>query len=428
MNNQEMMPENSDAQRKSILRILNASVFLQTQMFLLPVLLLFYQHNGLSVGDFFLFQGIFSLMGLLLELPAGYLGDLFPKKYVLMMSYSFFILRLLLWIFFAHYGYWILLMGEVLYAAQKASFSGASDGYVYEYLKSRNISEKMLKHYGKLNFFMSIGTALSSLSGAWLYQTVSEWSVAKYHQDYGFCVLLAMELILNLSAFYLLILLPSVQKPAHKHESLREVYSNFFNIIKWTAQSQKIRYHIIYSGLLSSITLVFVWSFQPIMKLLAFPVSVFGVVYFINHLFRALSSFYLEKIRKIFTFAKLSLLVFVLFIFCFIMTFVILNIQPLPIYVNMLYFVFVTFTIGLQLSLSLSNTSRIHEIVPQEMRATIASIGIASGRMFAGFFFVLLKILLDGLSTQASLWICFGFYIVFAIPLKWVYSISSKEQ
>ena len=422
------MQKNYDTSLKNVLRILNASVFLQTQMLLLPVLLLFYQHNGLSVGDFFLFQGIFSLMGLLLELPAGYLGDLFSKKHILMLSYSFFIVRLILWIFFAHYGYWILLFGEVLYAAQKASFSGVADGYVYEYLKSHNISEKMLKHYGKLIFFISVGTSVSSLSGAWLYQTVSQWSMAKYHYDYGFCVLLLIELILNLSAFYLLTLLPNVRKSTRKIKSLKQIYADFFDIIKWAARNRKIRYHILYSGLLSAITLVFVWSFQPMMKMLAFPVTAFGVVYFINHLFRALSSFFLKEIRRIFTFAQLSLWVFVLFILCFILTFVILNIQPLSIYVNMLYFIFVTFTIGMQLSLSLSNTSRIHEFVPQKMRSTVSSIGFASGRMFAGFFFVLMKILLDGMSLQTSLLICFGFYIVFALPLKWVYSISAKEK
>ena len=151
------------------LRFLNISCFLQTQIFMLPVLFLFYQHCGLTVGDFFLFQGIFSLSALLFEIPMGYLADVFSKRNVLILSYTFFLMRLCLWLCFAQYGYWILLIGEILYAAQKASFAGVVDSYIYEYLKINRVAKKMQKHYGHMNFFMSLGTAFSSLIGVFLF-------------------------------------------------------------------------------------------------------------------------------------------------------------------------------------------------------------------------------------------------------------------
>ena len=73
---------------KNPLRMFNLSTFLQTQILMLPVLLLFYQENGLTAGDYFLFQGIFSITALLFEIPAGYLGDIFPRRNMLVFSFS----------------------------------------------------------------------------------------------------------------------------------------------------------------------------------------------------------------------------------------------------------------------------------------------------------------------------------------------------
>lgn len=414
--------------KKNQLRIFNLSVFFQAQIFLLPVLFLFYQHCGLSVADFFLFQGVFSLAGLLFEIPAGYLGDIFPKKNILILSYSFFIMRLLLWLFFVQYGYWILFIGEILYAAQKATFSGASDSYIYEYLKHNNIPQKMLKKYGKLNFSMSIGTAISSLLGAWLYHVVSQWSMAKFQQDYGFIVLIVLELILNITALSLLLMLPKIPRSEQPKRSLKELYVRFFRIIAWTARNKKIRYHMIYSGLLVAMTSVFVWSFQPIMKLLLIPVAIYGLVYFINHVFRALASLYLNKTMQFIPLSKLSILTFILFVTSFILSFIILNLQPLPLLVNLGYFVFVSFAIGMQLSFFLSQISRFHHFIPSEMRTTISSINTAMGRLWSGFFFILLKILMDGVSIQISLGVCLVIFVIASIPLKNIYRISSAEE
>lgn len=412
---------------KNKLRLFNLSVFFQTQIFMLPVMLLFYQHCGLSVGDFFLFQGIFSFVGLLLEIPMGYLADLFPKRNILILSYTLFIIRLLLWLFLAQYGYWILLAGEVLYAAQKASFAGVADSYIYEYLKFYNIPDKMKKRYGKMNFFMSIGTALSSFVGAGIYAFVSQYTLKKYNYNYGFAFLIGIELVLNLIATALLFGLPKIPQNIQTRTSLSQLYKNLFHNVVWTLKNQDIKYYILYSGLLAAITVVFAWSFQPIMKILLIPVSMYGLVYFINHLFRALASLYSDKISHMISLPKMGLLVFILFVICFLLTFVILGVPSVPVWVGLLYFIFVSLTIGCQLVFTLRHTSRLHSFIPSHIRATSASVSTMVGRLYAGFFFILMKILLDGVSTQNSLLVCFIIFIFASFPLKKLY-MQPREQ
>lgn len=413
---------------KNKLHLFNLSVFLQTQIFMLPVLLLFYQHNGLTVGDFFLFQGIFSLSALLFEIPMGYLGDIFSKRNVLILSYAFFIMRLLLWLFFAHYGYWILLFGEILYAAQKASFAGASDSYIYDYLTFKNMPNKMIRNYGKMNFFMSLGVTFSSLMGAGIYAAVSEYSLEKYNYNYGFTVLIAIELILNLTAVSLLFFLPKLPQTTHNQTTIINSYKKLFSTITWTMKNKDIRYHIFYSGLLAAISVVFIWSFQPIMKLLFIPVYLYGFAYFLNHLFRAISSLCADKIKSFFSLSGLGALVFFLFSLGFIFTFAILNFPSTPIWLAFLYFAFISLAIGAQLAFYLINVGRLHTFIPPQTRTTSSSVNVAVGRLFAGFFFILIKILLDGESIQTSLGICFVIFLITSFVIKKRYNLYQRQE
>lgn len=410
------------------LRFLNISVFLQTQLYLLPFLFLFYQHCGLSVGDFFLFQGVFSIACLLFEIPLGYLGDIFPKRNVLMLSYTFFILRCLLWLFFAQYGYWVLLAGEILYAAQRASFTGVSDSYIYEYLKRYNISQKMKKRYGKMNFFMSMGNAISSLIGAGIYVVVSQYTLAKYNYNYAFMALIGLELILNLIATLLLFRLPNLPQQAHPQKTLKETYTNIFHCVILTMRNQNIKNHILYSGLLTATTSIFVWSFQPIMKLLLIPSLMYGFVYFINHIVRAIASLCSDKISHLISLSKMALLIFVGFVSCFIITFIVLNSPHVSVEMGLLYFIFISLVIGMQLAFRILHDCRLHTFVPSQMRSTSSSVSSMVNRLYAGFFFVLMKILLDDVSIQKSLIVCFIVFIAAAWPLKKVYAIQSQQE
>lgn len=73
------------------LKRLDSACFLRSQLYLAPVLLLFYQQNGLTIADFVLFQGIFQLTGILFEIPCGYIADVISKKKVLVLAFVCFI-------------------------------------------------------------------------------------------------------------------------------------------------------------------------------------------------------------------------------------------------------------------------------------------------------------------------------------------------
>ena len=120
------------------LNILNVTVLFFQQRYIIPVLFLFYIQNGLTLSDFLLFQSIFYFTGLIAEIPAGYIGDIFQRKHVLIFSYCLFIIRILLWLTCPNY--LTILSGEILYGLSKSFYRGVSDGYIYDY-NSINASE-----------------------------------------------------------------------------------------------------------------------------------------------------------------------------------------------------------------------------------------------------------------------------------------------
>ncbi len=412
---------------KNPLKIMNWASFLQTQIYMLPILLLFYQANGLTTGDFFLFQGIFSICALIFEIPAGYIGDIFPRKNILILSYSLFLTRLVIWFFFAQYGYWPILMGEVLYAASKSFFSGISDGYIYDYLKSIGKTKKMLKQYGHFNFYMSVGTAVASLLGAYLYGTISVWSKEKFGVDYGFLTLIVIEMIFNTSSIMMLLFLPNVPSAKRKIPSISEKYKDLYQIAKKTFASEKLSSYVVFSGLLAGTTMIFVWSFQPLMKAVGIPVTLFGVVYFINHFIRATAGYFLHKIVAFFTLKRLGEITYVLFFAAFGVAFLMTKLNHPPLWVSFAILTFICIVIGFQLSFTLGSVSRIHSIVTSDIRATVSSLNTMFSRLMSGFFLILFKFLLDGtIGSSYFIYIailCFG-----AIPLLKLLRIQDRTN
>ena len=84
---------------KSAPRWLSIAYALHGALFCLPTLMLFYSFKGLGMGDFFLIQGISQLSIFILEIPTGYIGDLFSRKSTLIIGTLAWIVGHLIWIF-----------------------------------------------------------------------------------------------------------------------------------------------------------------------------------------------------------------------------------------------------------------------------------------------------------------------------------------
>lgn len=384
------------------LKLLNFSVFLRSHLFLLPVLFLFYQQYGITVGDFFLLQGLSALLCLLLDVPSGYLADIYSKKKVLIFSGTLLFLRFALLYFFP--SYWIIFLGEALYAIVISTFVGTADSYIYELLKINGKTVKMLKRYGRLYFYISMGTSVSSLAGAYLFDL------------YGAKTVILITMVYVALSTVLLFFLPELPKAERQIGALKTRCLDLIGIVKKSFKHYHLKNLMIFSGFLTAAYQIFMWSMQPLMKAALVPVFLFGVVFFINHLARASGSFFAHKLTGLLSLKRLGYLSYTGFMVSFVASIALTH--TTNVYVSMPLLVFICLMIGFQVAFLISAISHIHEKSSSSERATFASINSMWGRFLSAICLILSKFILDQNNLQTNMIIFMILFSFAFVPLK----------
>lgn len=387
----------------SVLGLLNLSVFLKSHLFLLPVLYLFYTSCGITLADFFLIQGLSSLTCLLLDVPMGYVADRVSKKKILILSNLVLVLRFFLLYFFPTKP--IIFLGEILYAFVIVSFVGTGDSYIYELLKTKNKTVAMLKRYGRLYFWISIGTSISSLTGAYIYGHL------------GAKMVILLTIIFTSISTLLLFFIPDIDvKPNKNLVTMRQKYISIYAEVRRAFRKKEFINLIVFSAFLTATYQIFMWSMQPVMKVAMVPVTLFGVVFFLNHMARASGSFFAHKILKKFNLVKLGWIVYFGFILSFFaMMFIGEN---TPLVLTLFLLVFVCLMISLQVTWLISAIARIHEISTSKNRALSASVNSMTGRLLTAVCLILSKFILDGNPLSVNLLIFLILFLPSALILK----------
>ena len=401
------------------LKRLDIACFLRSQLYLAPVLLLFYQQNGLSIADFVMIQGLFQLTGIFFEIPCGYIADITSKKKVLILAFSCFFLRAFLWLKFS--GVYIILLGELFNALSRAFLSGVYDSYIFDYLKSKNKTSRMLKECGRTNFAMSSGAMFAAIFSAMLYK------------EYGTYILLSLEFILTLISIIILTTHPNPPSARPHAVSLKEKFTEIKQTAIFTLKNKNINLYIIYSALLFSTTSLFCWCFQPLLKISSAPVFMFSFVYVINHALRAGFSYFVNNLKKFFGFNRLLVVTTFLCLYsfaCMILSFYF----KLP-NVAMLSLIFVCIGIGFQLAFAIANINHIHSYAIEETRATISSVNNMLQQTISGLSLISFKFVIaphanaEGLSFSSAFSV-YGlcYMIVFSFLLYKIYERNKLSK
>lgn len=423
------------------LSMYNVAAFLRSQLFLLPVLLFFYQENGLSVGDFYLIQGLIVFFAFLFEIPAGYLGDIFPRKYILITAYALFLGRLFLWIFFR--GFEIILIGEFFYACSKACFDSVSSSFIYDILKKNGEEKKMVKAYSNFNAAMYIGTGIAALLGAGLYT------------KFGSHVLLIAEFIIYSTAILLLSFLPNAHTPVNGVViGVKERLKKFWVAVRYILKSRKYCYLVLFSGFMVGVSHFFFWSFQPLMKssginpavsltdladsigwdarvfgetvwnyLLSLDwldyIKVMGVVIFINNVLRSSFSYFAAAAAKRISLFKLGNISFVMEIIGCGLSFVLMKAGHITPAQCLLFIIFLCVCIGIQLMFTISHISRLHRLINPKIRSLSSSVNMMTGRLLTSVMLMAPKFLLknEGATHGVRVIDIFWIYALIFIPI-----------
>lgn len=251
-------------------------------MLVMPIIVLFYNENGLKMKDILVLQGIYSISIVALEIPSGYMADLWGRKKTIVFGSILGFVGYLIYCF--SFNFWGFMLAEIILGLGQSFISGADSALLFETLANQNKQELYVKHEGRLAAFGNLAEAIAGITGGLL--ATASLRFPFYAQT--------VVAFIAIPASIMLIEPIAVKKISNKYKYIFEIinYSLFTN--------KKLRWNIIFSSIVGCSTLTMAWFVQPFMKDINIPISWFGVIWTILNLSVAVTSFYILSIKKLF--------------------------------------------------------------------------------------------------------------------------------
>ncbi|MHA1540884.1 MAG: MFS transporter [Alphaproteobacteria bacterium] len=372
-------------------------------LFILPVAVLFYQYKGLTVGDFFLFQGIFSISKFLFEIPSGYLGDVFSRKKIIILSFLAILCAFITYYFFSGF-YWMFL-AEIFFGVSMSLYSGTGEAYLYDVLKKQGREKDFIKEEAKIKSWTIFGTAFATFTGGAIYQY------------WGADTMILIETFFVLIGFILTMFLPDIPEVKRVVEKGKSKFKDILDIVKYTIKHAEIKWLILYPAVFGAGTKVLLWAMQPLMKSAEIPVVLFGVFLGLNQIFRGTLAHFSHYIFQKLKTNKLSILLFLLLVIGTASAILIPSLNE-KVYIYVLLIV-MAFAISSQVVLGIVTRSMMNHRIKSDERATVLSVSSMFNSAFSGVSMIALKFLIDGTTLQNT-FIVIGLVILVltVYPLK----------
>ncbi len=272
---------------------LSAIQGLRSFMLIMPVMVLFFQENGLSVQDIFLLQALFAVVVIVVDIPTGYFADAWSRKASLIVGGC---LSTIGYATYAmSYGFWGFLVAETLIGVGMGFVMGADSAMLYDTLLNLNRSDEYLRSSGRNMGVGLLAESIASVLG-------------------GFAALVSLRFPLCLDVATTACIIPiamSLVEPEVHGKSSRGGIVRVIGIAKHALHGHpQIKWLILYSSFVSASTLTMVWFIQPYLLATHVPIALFGLVWAFLVGVAAFFSWYAQRIECVFG-RRLSLILLI---------------------------------------------------------------------------------------------------------------------
>jgi len=250
--------------------------------FFMPIVVLFWQENGLSLTEIMILQSLFALTFLFLEVPSGYFADVFGRKKSLILASLFLVFGT-----FAYslgHNFYQFLVAEILWAMGISFMSGTNSAFIYDTLVELKKERSYSKIWGNIMFYGMMGIAFASVIGGFIGKINFRWT---------FYAMIPFLLALIPLAF-------SLKEPKrHKVIFKKGYFLELLKIVKFClVDNKKIKWLIIYSAVLFGFLHCVLWLYQPYLVITGLDIAYFGFVFAFFNVIAAVSAKYAHKIEK----------------------------------------------------------------------------------------------------------------------------------
>ncbi len=269
-------------------------------MVAMPIIVLFFQENGLSLKEVMILQGSYSLMVALMEIPSGYIADLFGRKKTMVLGTVFCFLGFALFSF--SFGFWEFLLAEILLGIGNSFISGSDSAILYDSLLQSKQTDQYTKIEGKTYSIGNFAEAGAGILGGFL---------AEMSLRYPWYVQAAVAALAIPFAI-------SLVEPQMQEKKLDKSFKAILQVLKYTLVENKLlKWFTLFSAITGVATLSMAWFAQPFFKDVDIPIKWFGIVWAVLNFSVGISSYNAHRFESILNKNTLLLLIGLGIAFCY---------------------------------------------------------------------------------------------------------------
>jgi MFS family permease len=246
----------------------------------MPIVVLFYQENGLSMSQIFMLKSIYSIAMVVAELPSGYLADVWGCRRTLLAGAVMGTVGIV--IYSLSSGFDGFVIAEIVLGIGFSFVSGADSALLYDSLKAENKENEYIKYEGRITSGGNFAEALAGVAGGLL-------ATFSLRTPYYFQIVVAASAIP--AAWFL-------KEPQHALERTHLKMKEILSILKLTYQQPEMRSAIFISAITGAATLTYAWFVQPYFQKAGVPVSVFGILWTLLNLSAGVFSMFSYRIER----------------------------------------------------------------------------------------------------------------------------------
>ena len=262
---------------------------------IMPIVVLFYQENGLSMSQIFILKSVYSIAMVTTELPSGYLADVWGCRRTILLGAILGTLGILIYSFSSDF--YSFMVAEIVLGIGFSFISGADSAILYDSLKAKGREDEYIKYEGQITSAGNFAEALAGVVGG-LLATIS-LRTPYYFQFFVAAIAIPAAVLLK--------------EPQHVLDRPRLKMSEILSIVKLTYQQVEMRSAIMISSFTGAATLTYAWFVQPYFQEAGVPVSVFGILWTLLNLSAGVFSMFSYRIERLLG-NKNTLLLIVIFI------------------------------------------------------------------------------------------------------------------
>ncbi len=252
-------------------------------MLYMPIIVLFYQDHGLDLRDVLTLQAIYSIAVIILEIPSGYMADVWGRKNTIILG------AILGTVGFAVYsftsGFYGFLIAELILGTAQSFISGSDSALLYDSLKLQGRENQYVKYEGRVLAIGNFAETLAAIAGGFL---------AEISLRTPFYWQTVIAFIAIPAAF-------SLYEPKINSDKIKAGFKHVLSIVKYSLfESKNLSLNILFSSIIGCATLTMAWFLQAYLAdIHGFSEYQIGIAWSVVNVTVGIATIYAYKIEKL---------------------------------------------------------------------------------------------------------------------------------